>query len=68
MSKKRRTPEDTIGNLRHADVLLGQVREVAEIVEALGITGVPDSRGREEFGGTTIAQAKRLEEVERESG
>lgn len=41
---------------------------MAEIVKALGITDVADSRGRQEFGGTTVAQAKRLKELEGENG
>jgi hypothetical protein len=38
MSQKRVTPEQIIGKLRHADVLLGQGKKVAEIVNALGVT------------------------------
>ena len=68
MPQKRFTPEEIIGKLRHADVLLGQGKKVAEIVKVLGITDVTDSRWRQEFGGMTTAQAKRLKELERENG
>ena len=67
MPKKRCTPEEIIGKLRHADVLLGQGKKVAEIVKALGITDVTYDRWRQEFGGMTTAQAKRLKELEREN-
>ena len=56
------------GKLRHADVLLGQGKRVAEVVKAMGVSDVTDSRWRQEFGGMTTAQAKRLKELERENG
>jgi ABC-type protease/lipase transport system fused ATPase/permease subunit len=56
------------GKLRHADVLLGQRKRVAEVVKAMGVSDVTDSRWRQEFGGMTTAQAKRLKELERENG
>jgi putative transposase len=37
-------------------------------VKALGITEVTHYRWRQEFGGMTTAQAKRLKELERENG
>jgi len=46
MPTKRFTPEQIINKLRHADVLLGQGKKVAEVVKALGITEVTDSRWR----------------------
>ncbi len=68
MSKKRFQREEIIGKLRHADVLLGQGKKIAEVVKALGVTGVTYYRWRQEFGGMTTAQAKRLKELERENG
>jgi transposase-like protein len=41
---------------------------VAEVVKALGVTDVTYYRWRQEFGGMTTAQAKRLKELERENG
>ncbi len=67
MPKKRFQPEQIIGKLRHADVLLGQGKKVAEIVKALGVTEVTYYRWRQEYGGMTTAQAKRLKELEREN-
>jgi putative transposase len=68
MPKKRFQPEEIIGKLHHADVLLGQGKTVAEIVKTLGITHVTDSRGCQEFGGMSIAQAKGLKDLDRENG
>jgi hypothetical protein len=68
MRKKRFQPEEIIGKLRHADVLLGQGKKLAEVVKVLGVSDVTDSRWRQEYGGMTTAQAKRLKELERENG
>jgi len=68
MPKKRFQPAESIGKLRHADVLLGQGKKVAEVVKALGVTDVTDSRWRQEFSGMSTAQAKRLKELERGNG
>ena len=67
MPKKQFQPGENIGKLRHADVLLGQGKRVADVVKALGITEVTYYRWRQEFGGMTTAQAKRLKEREREA-
>lgn len=65
MPKKRFQPEEIIGKLRHADVLLGQGRKVADVVKALGVTEVTYYRWRQEDGGMTTPQARRLREVAR---
>ena len=46
MPKKRCQPKEIIGKARHADVLLGQGKKVAEVVKALGITEVTYYRWR----------------------
>jgi putative transposase len=68
MPKKRFQPEDIIGKLRHADVLLGQGKKLAEVIKALGVSDVTYYRWRQEYGGMSTAQAKRLKELERENG
>ena len=37
MPKKRFQPEDIIGKFRHADILLGQGKKVAEVMKAVGV-------------------------------
>ena len=68
MPKKRFAPEEIIGKLRHADVLLGQGQKVAEVVKALGVTDVTDSHRRQQYGGRSTTQAKRLKELVWENG
>ena len=68
MSQKRFRPKEISGKRRHADVLLGQGKRVADVVKALGITEVTYYRWCQECGGMTTAQAKRLKEREREKG
>jgi len=68
MPQKRFTPEEIINKLRHADVLLGQGKKVPEVAKALGITDVTYYRWRQEYGGMSTTQAKRLKELERENG
>jgi len=46
MPKKGFHLEEIIGKLRHAEVLLGQGKKVAEIVKALGITEIMYHRWR----------------------
>jgi transposase-like protein len=68
MPQKRFTPEEIIRKLRHADVLLGQGKKVVEILKTLGITDGTYYRWRQEYGGMSTAQVKRLKELERENG
>ena len=67
MSKKRYRPEEIIGKLREADVLLSQGKKVVDVIKALGVTDVTYYRWRQEFGGMSVSQAKRLKELEKEN-
>ena len=67
MPKKRYRPEEIIAKLRQAEVLLGEGKKVPEVVKSLGIHEVTYYRWRKEYGGLSISQAKRLEELEREN-
>jgi putative transposase len=67
MPKKRYRPEEIIGKLREADVLLSQGKKVVDVIKALGITDVTYYRWRQEFGGMSVSQAKRLKELEKEN-
>jgi putative transposase len=67
MPRKRFRPEEIIAKLREADVLLGQGKRVAEVVKALGVSEVTYHRWRQEYGGMSVPQAKRLKELEREN-
>ena len=67
MPRKGFRPEEIIAKLREADVLLGRGKKVAEVVKALGASEVTYYRWRQEYGGMTVPQAKRLKELEREN-
>jgi len=67
MPKKRYRPEEIISKLREADVLISQGKKVVEVIKALGVTDVTYYRWRQESGGMSIPQAKRLKELEKEN-
>jgi putative transposase len=67
MPRKGFRAEGIIAKLREADVLLGQGKKVAEVVKALGVSEVTYYRWRQEYGGLSVSQARRLKELEREN-
>ena len=67
MPRKGFRPEEIIAKLREADVRLGQGKKVGEVVKALGVSEVTYYRWRQEYGGMSAPQAKRLKELEREN-
>ena len=64
MPRKGFRPEELIAKLREADVLLGQGKRV---VKALGVSEVTCYRWRQEYGGLSVSQARRLKELEKEN-
>jgi transposase-like protein len=68
MPKKRYRPEEIISKLREADVLISQGKKVVEVIKTLGVTDVTYYRWRQECGGMSVPQAKRLKELEKENG
>ena len=67
MPKKRYRPEEIISKLREADVLISQGKKVVEVIKAIGVTDVTYYRWRQEYGGMSVSQAKRLKELEKEN-
>src|SRR5512135_973191 len=67
MSKKPHTPEEIIGKLREAEVLLGQGQPLGVVCRGLGISEQTYSRWRKEYGGLRTHQAHRLKDLEREN-
>lgn len=65
--KKTHTPQEIVGKLRQAEVLVGQGKTVADAVRAIGVTEPTYYRWRTEFGGLKLDQVKRLKELEREN-
>ena len=68
MKKKGFSPEQIIGKLREAEVLLGQGSPVGEVSRKLGVTEQTYYRWRREYGGMRVEQARRLKELEKENG
>ena len=67
MGRLRFTPEQIIGKLREAELLLGQGTDIGEVVRKLGISQQTYYRWRKEYGGMRVDQARRLKELEIEN-
>ena len=67
MPRKRFETEEIIQKLREPEVLLSQVRNVAEACRQIGVTDQTYYRWRKEDGIVRTDQAKRLKELEREN-
>ena len=67
MVKKGYTPEQIIGKLREAEVLLSRGGAIAEASKKIGVTDQTYYRWRKEYGGMRIEQAKRLKDLEKEN-
>jgi putative transposase len=67
MVRKAFKPEQIIGKLREAEVLLSQGLTVGEASRKLSVTEQTYYRWRKEYGGMRVDQAKRLQELEKEN-
>ena len=67
MKRKRHTPEQIIGKLREADVMLGAGQTMAYVVQHLCVSEQTYHRWRNQYGGMKASDAKRLKELEQEN-
>jgi transposase-like protein len=67
MGRKRHSPEEIIGKLREAEVLIARGSTTPQAAKAIGVTEQTYYRWRREYGGMKVDQAKRLKELEREN-
>ena len=67
MVKRILKPEQIIGKLREAEVLLGQGLSVGEVARKLGVVEQTYYRWRREYGGMEVDQARRLKEFDLEN-
>ena len=67
MARKRYSPEQIIGYLREAEVLLSKGSTVPQICRKIGIVEQTYYRWRKEYGSLSVDQARRLREVEKEN-
>jgi len=67
MGRVRFLPEQIIGKLREAEVLLGQGLAIGEVCRKNAISEQTYYRWRKEYGGMRVDQARRLKELEAEN-
>ena len=67
MARKRYSPEQIIGYLREAEVLLSKGSTVPQICRKIGIAEQTYCRWRKEYGSLSVDQARRLKEMEKEN-
>ena len=66
MARKHK-PEEIIGKLREAEVVLAQGGSVADACRRIGVTEQSYFRWCKEYGGLKMDQARRMKELEREN-
>ena len=67
MVRKGYKPEQIIGKLREAEILLNQGATIGEASRKIGVTEQTYYRWRREYGGMRVEQAKKLKEMEKEN-
>ena len=67
MPRKKHTPEQIIAKLRQAEGAMSTGRTVVEAVRQIEVTEQTFYRWRNEYGGLSIDQAKRLKQIEAEN-
>lgn len=68
MKRRRHTPEQIVRKLREADRLLGEGKDIAEVLRHLEVSEPTLHRWRNQYGGMKAEGAKRLRDLERENG
>ena len=66
MARKHR-PEEIIGKLREAEIVLAQGGTVLDACRRIGVTEQSYYRWRKEYGGLKMDQARRMKELEKEN-
>ena len=67
MPAKKHRPEEIIGKLREAEVVLAQWATTAEACRRIGVTEQTYYRWRKEYGGLKTDQARRMKDLEKEN-
>ena len=67
MPRKKHTPEQIIAKLWQAEVAMSPGSTVVEAVRQIEVTEQTFYRWRNEYGGLSIDQAKRLKQIEAEN-
>ena len=64
---KRHKPEEIIGKLREAEIVLAQGGTVSDACRRIGVTEQSYYRWRKEYGGLKTDQARRMKDLEKEN-
>ena len=67
MPSKKHRPEEIIGKLREAEVVLAQGATTAEACRRIAVSEQTYYRWRKEYGGLKVDQARRMKDLEREN-
>jgi transposase-like protein len=67
MAKKGFTPEQIIGKLREAEVMLSRGDTLSAVLKKIGVSDVTYYRWRREYGGMRVEQARKLKALEQEN-
>jgi transposase-like protein len=67
MPFKKHTPEEIIGKLREAEIVLAQGGTTADACRRLSISEQTYYRWRKEYGGLKTDQARRMKDLEKEN-
>jgi len=68
MGRNNFTPEQIIGKLREAEVLLGKGESTPSVCRTIGVSENTYYRWRKMYGGMQVNQARRMKELEKENG
>jgi transposase-like protein len=64
---KRHTAEQIVVKLRESEALLGAGKDLAAVIQSLGVSEATFHRWRNQYGGMKSSEAKRLKELEAEN-
>jgi transposase-like protein len=67
MGRKNFTPEQIIGKLREAEVLLGKGESTPSVCRTIGVSENTYYRWRKMYGGMPVNHARRMKELEKEN-
>jgi putative transposase len=67
MPRQRFKPEQIIGKLREAEIVVAKGSTMAEACRQIGVTEQTLYRWRREYGGMRVDQARRMKELEAEN-
>lgn len=64
---KRHTPEQIVAKLRDADAMLNAGKDIAAVLQSLGVSEATLHRWRAQYGGMKSEEARRLKQLEDEN-